>query len=88
MANAQTLTLPSHAQARTGSHQRLSPGSVEVRVTQAADVDKALDEAIAAVSPSAAEHRIGIMVTRVGAGFYMVRAHPDVPFGLTRQRYV
>lgn len=88
MANVQTLTPPTSRTPYPGFYQQLTPGSVEVRVARAADVDKALDEAIAVVSSAAAEHQIGIMVTRVGTGVYMVRAHPEVPFGLTRQRYL
>lgn len=79
---------PAHAPSLPAQHLPLSPGSVEVRVDHAAHIDTALEEAISVVSPAAAEHQIGIMVTRVGAGVYMVRAHPEVPYGLTRQRYM
>lgn len=89
MPNSQSVLVPAaHAPSRPVQHQRLSPGAVEVRVDHAAQVDTALEEAITVVSPAAAEHQIGIMVTRMGAGVYMVRAHPEVPFGLTRQRYM
>lgn len=64
-----------------------SPGVVEVRIDDAADADKALDEAVAAVKDSAIRHHAGILVTKTGPGQYTVRAHPAVPFGLTRQQY-
>jgi hypothetical protein len=67
-----------------GGRERL-PGMVEVNVTSAAEVDKALEEAIAVISETATHHRVGILVTRTGAGSYIVRAHPAVPFGLIRQ---
>lgn len=67
-------------------HKRL-PGMVEVNVQSAAEVDSALDEAIALIRETAAHHRMGILVTRTGAGSYIVRAHPTVPYGLIRQQH-
>lgn len=64
-----------------------SSGVVEVRIDDATDIDNALDEAVAAVKESAMRHRTGILVTKTGPGRYTVRAHPAVPFGLTRQQY-
>ncbi|MCU1515296.1 MAG: hypothetical protein JWQ75_17 [Pseudarthrobacter sp.] len=64
-----------------------SPGVVEVNVQSAADLDEALDNAIALVTNAAKRHQIGIMVTRTGEGRYVVRAHPEVPYGLIRQRH-
>ncbi|MFC8521414.1 MULTISPECIES: hypothetical protein [Micrococcaceae] len=64
-----------------------STGVVEVRIEDASQVDKALDEAVAAVKDSAIRHHTGILVTKTGPGRYTVRAHPAVPFGLTRQQY-
>jgi hypothetical protein len=63
------------------------PGMVEVNVQNAAKVDSALDEAIALIMETAAQHRMGILVTRTGAGSYIVRAHPTVPYGLIRQQH-
>lgn len=64
-----------------------APGMVEVHVEMASEVDQALTEAVAQVTKAATSNRIGIMITRLDAGRYMVRAHPQVPFGLTRQQY-
>ena len=61
------------------------PGMVEVNVHSPDEIDPALEEAIAAVSETAAHHLMGILVTRTGAGSYIVRAHPGVPCGLVRQ---
>jgi hypothetical protein len=60
---------------------------LEIHVTSAADVDQALEEAIAVITAAAQHHRTGILITRTGPGSYIVRAHPSVPFGLTRQRH-
>ena len=63
------------------------PGMLEVHVKEASEVDSALEQAIEVVLKAASEHRTGILVTRIDAGRYIVRAHPAVPFGLIRQRY-
>ena len=61
-------------------------GMLEVNVDSWAEVDQALEEALAVIAGAAAHHRVGVLVTRTGAGSYMVRAHPAVPFGLIRQQ--
>ncbi|BCW05773.1 MULTISPECIES: hypothetical protein [unclassified Arthrobacter] len=63
------------------------PGMLEVQVKDASEVDNALEEAISVVQKAARKHRIGILVTRIETGRYIVRAHPAVPFGLIRQRH-
>ena len=63
------------------------PGMLEVHVKEAAEVDSALEQAIQVVLKAASEHHTGILVTRIDAGRYIVRAHPAVPFGLIRQRH-
>lgn len=80
-----TLT-PGPAGPTTGRNEA-RPGMLEVNVASAADVDQALDEAIAIITDTAAYHRIGVLVTRTGAGSYIVRAHPAVPCGLIRQQH-
>jgi hypothetical protein len=62
------------------------PGMLEVSVTTGADVDQALEEAIAVVAKSAEHHGTGVLVTRTGAKSYVVRAHPAVPSGSVRQQ--
>jgi hypothetical protein len=64
-----------------------SPGMLEVNVKDASEVDEALHKAVSQVSDAAVRHRTGVLVTRVGPGSYIVRAHPAVPYGLTRQQY-
>ncbi len=63
------------------------PWMIEVQVERAAELDHALAKAVDVVSKAAHEHHTGIMITRTGVGQYIVRAHPEVPFGLTRQLY-
>ncbi|WP_309108888.1 hypothetical protein [Arthrobacter sp.] len=62
------------------------PGMVEVNVATAEEMDTALEEAIAVVTKTATHHRVGVLVTPTGAGSYIVRAHPAVPYGLIRQQ--
>lgn len=62
-------------------------GVVEINLESADQLDQELDKAINDVSVAATSYRIGIMVTRLSAGRYIVRAHPEVPFGLIRQRH-
>lgn len=64
-----------------------TPGMLEIHVEHAFGVDEALTTAIDVVQKAAVEHRTGILVTRIGAGRYIVRAHPAVPFGLVRQQH-
>ena len=66
---------------------RVLPGMLEVNVSNAAEVDPALEKAIAVVTETASHHRTGVLITRIGAGSYIVRAHPSVPFGLVRQQF-
>lgn len=85
-----TDLLPLHVVADTKTVEvngHAYPGMIEVRVDKAADLDKALNKAIDVVFSDAKEHRTGILVTRISAGRYIVRAHPAVPFGLVRQRH-
>lgn len=65
----------------------IAPGMLEVHVENASEVDTALAKATDVVLKAAIEHRTGILVTRIGVGRYIVRAHPAVPFGLVRQRH-
>lgn len=64
-----------------------SPGMLEVNVKDACEVDEALQKAVSQVTEAAVRHQTGVLVTRVGPGRYIVRAHPAVPYGLTRQQY-
>jgi hypothetical protein len=60
---------------------------LEVNVATAADVDDALENAIGLIKVAASIHGTGIMITRTGAGQYIVRAHPGVPYGFIRQQH-
>ena len=48
---------------------------LEVNVGAAAELDDALGDAVATVTEAATEHKTGILITRVSAGKYIVRAH-------------
>jgi hypothetical protein len=69
------------------NEDRLISGMLEVNVKKAADVDQALEDAIAQITEAAKRHVTGVMVTRIGPGRYIVRAHPAVPYGLIRQQH-
>lgn len=60
-------------------------GMLEVSVAAHSTGAGALDDAVAVVSVAAAEHKIGILISRIGEDWYIVRAHPSVPYGLVRQ---
>lgn len=64
-----------------------TPGMLEIHVKHASEVDDALAKGIEIIEKAAVEHRTGVLVTRIEAGRYIVRAHPAVPFGLVRQEY-
>lgn len=66
--------------------QRLLPGMFEVNVDKPAEVEPALRAATASVTPAAALHGMGILITQIGRGHYIVRVHPQVPKGLVRRR--
>lgn len=70
----------------SGGGERL-PGMLEVHVSKAEGLDQALEEAISEITKAATHHHMGIMVTQTGAGRYIVRAHPAVPYGLIRQQH-
>jgi hypothetical protein len=62
------------------------PGMVEVRVSDPRDANKALADAVAVVREAADRYGTGIMITEIGEGYYVVRAHPAVPAGLVREQ--
>lgn len=64
-----------------------SPGMVHVSVDNASHIDPALNDAVETVKAAAICHQTGIMITRIGPGRYIVRAHPAVPFGLIREQH-
>ncbi|WP_284988043.1 MULTISPECIES: hypothetical protein [unclassified Arthrobacter] len=66
---------------------RRPPGMLEIKVSPETGLNEALGQAVEAVSESAEEHRLGIMISRVGLDRYVVRVHPAVPYGLVRQAF-
>ena len=60
---------------------------VEVTVKEASEASRAIQDAVATISDAAEVHQTGIMVTRVGPGSFIVRAHPAVPYGFVRQHH-
>ena len=66
--------------------QGRSVGMVEVRVREACQAREALADAVRVVQEAADRHCTGIMITHVGEGCYVVRAHPAVPHGLVREQ--
>lgn len=63
------------------------PGTLEVLATSASGLPDALANAVDVVSRAADEHRIGILISRIGTNHYIVRAHPGVPYGMIRQPF-
>lgn len=64
----------------------LPTGMVEVTAEGAAEVDATLEDAIASLTPAAVRHEMGILITQIGTGRFVVRVHPLVPHGLVRRR--
>lgn len=62
-----------------------STGMVEVRAG-AVGAAEAVADAVRVVGEAANRYGMGILVTDVGGGNYVVRAHPAVPHGLVRER--
>ncbi|MHA7193881.1 hypothetical protein ACX800_08945 [Paenarthrobacter nitroguajacolicus] len=60
---------------------------VEINDANTGEPDEALAHAVAIVTESASFHKVGVMITRIGTGSYIVRAHPAVPYGLVRQQH-
>lgn len=65
---------------------RPAPGMLEINVETLAEVEPTLEEAIQSVSPAAVHYGMGILITRIGVGRYIVRAHPHVPEGFVRRQ--
>jgi hypothetical protein len=59
---------------------------VEVRVPSPGEAHHALAGAVRLVREAADRFSTGIMITNVGEGCYVVRAHPAVPHGLVREQ--
>jgi hypothetical protein len=59
---------------------------VEVRVREPREASAALADAIGVVGEAADQYGTGILVTELGEGCYVVRAHPAVPHGLVRHQ--
>lgn len=75
-----------HTSVSASQGPRPAPGMLEVNVATPDEVDPTLQKAIQSVSPAAAHYGMGILITRIGVGRYVVRAHPHVPEGLVRQQ--
>lgn len=72
---------------RAGVHSKApTQCMVEVFSSDPSLEDHALDAAIVHIEVAATRHNVGIMVTRIGPGHYVVRAHPQVPAGMIRRR--
>lgn len=65
---------------------RPAPGMLEINVSTPAEVESTLEEAVQSVSGAAAHYGMGILITRIGGGRYVVRAHPHVPEGFVRRQ--
>ncbi|SDT61806.1 hypothetical protein SAMN04489743_3986 [Pseudarthrobacter equi] len=82
-ANSPQTAPTAHAASGPGALRPI--GMLEVSAAAHSTGPDALDDAVAVVSVAAAEHRIGILISRIGEDRYVVRAHPSVPYGLVRQ---
>lgn len=83
--NKGVLPVTYHGATRSGGERQQPPGMLEVNVERADDDSQVLEAAVKVISASAESHHVGIMITRIGNGRYIVRAHPGVPYGFVRQ---
>ena len=67
------------------SADQRSPGMLELIVPEGEDMEPALEAAIVQVTPAASRNGMGVMATEIQKGYFVVRAHPAVPFGLIRR---
>ncbi|WP_324644975.1 hypothetical protein [Pseudarthrobacter sp. LT1] len=75
-----------HTSVSASQGPRPAPGMLEVNVATLAEVEPTLEDAIQSVSPAAVHYGMGILITRIGVGRYVVRAHPHVPEGFVRRQ--
>jgi hypothetical protein len=61
-------------------------GMLEINVETLAEVEPTLEAAIQSVSTAAVRYGMGILITQIGLGRYVVRAHPHVPEGFVRRQ--
>jgi hypothetical protein len=59
---------------------------VELIIDPLEDSEQPLTEAIDTVRAAAIHYGLGILVTRIGAGHFIVRVHPHVPADMIRKR--
>jgi hypothetical protein len=80
------VSATSQGSAGASQRSRPTPGMLPINVATLAEVEPTLEEAIQSVSPAAAHYGMGILITRIGIGRYVVRAHPHVPEGFVRRQ--
>lgn len=75
-------------QSKVGASRRPwpMPGMLEINVESLAEVEPTLEEAIQTVSPAAVHYGMGILITQIGLGRYIVRVDPHVPEGFVRRQ--
>lgn len=59
---------------------------LEVFVREGIKADREVASAIAKVTEAANRHGTGVLVSRIREGHYIIRAHPAVPYGFTREQ--
>lgn len=59
--------------------------SIEIRVSNPALVDDALNAAVMELQIEAARSKRGILVTRTAPGQYVASVSHEIPFGLSRE---
>jgi hypothetical protein len=66
---------------------KVLPESLEVAVRTRSELDSALDAAVRILQPAARQKKVGVAVTRVAPGQYVVALSAEVPYGLTCERW-
>lgn len=60
--------------------------SIEVTCSEASAIHSELEAAVEALRSRPIESPMGIVVTRVGPGHFMLSLSPEVPYGMTLER--
>lgn len=66
---------------------KVLPESLEVTVRTRSELDSALNAAVRTLQPAARQKKVGVAVTRVAPGQYVVALSAQVPYGLTCERW-
>lgn len=66
---------------------KVLPETLEVSVRTRSELDSALNTAVRTLQPAARAKKVGVAVTRLAPGQYVVALSAEVPYGVTCERW-